>query len=91
MIALLDQTRASLETLSPKGILVFNCNGRGSNMFKDPSHEINIIQKKLGPVPAAGFFCSGEIGPIGKLNYLHGFTNSMALFYPPASAEPNHP
>ena len=41
-----------------------------------------IIQHHLGPVPAAGFFCAGEIGPVGGINFLHGFTNSMALFYP---------
>jgi small ligand-binding sensory domain FIST len=65
----------------PQGALVFSCNGRGLGFFKEHNHDIRIIQEYLGPVPAAGFFCSGEIGPVGGTNFLHGFTNSMALFY----------
>ena len=66
---------------SLKGALVFSCNGRGLNLFKEFNHDIRIIQHHLGPVPAAGFFCAGEVGPVGGINFLHGFTNSMALFY----------
>ncbi|MDE2028768.1 MAG: FIST C-terminal domain-containing protein [Candidatus Omnitrophica bacterium] len=67
---------------APHGTFVFSCNGRGMNLFKEPDHDIKIIQEHLGPVPAAGFFCAGEIGPVGGVNFLHGFTSSMALFYP---------
>lgn len=66
----------------PKGALVFSCNGRGEGLFREKNHDINIIQKLIGPVPAAGFFCAGEVGPVGKTNFLHGFTSSIALFYP---------
>lgn len=66
----------------PKGALVFSCNGRGENLFREKNHDIKLIQQYLGPVPAAGFFCAGEIGPVCKTNFLHGFTNSIALFYP---------
>lgn len=65
----------------PQGALVFSCNGRGLGLFKEHNHDIKIIQKHLGPLPAAGFFCAGEIGPVAGVNLLHGFTNSMALFY----------
>ena len=65
----------------PQGALVFSCNGRGLGLFKEHNHDIRIIQQHLGPMPAAGFFCAGEIGPVGGINFLHGFTNSMALFY----------
>jgi small ligand-binding sensory domain FIST len=65
----------------PQGALVFSCNGRGLGLFKEHNHDIRLIQQYLGPVPAAGFFCAGEIGPVGGTNFLHGFTNSMALFY----------
>ncbi len=65
----------------PKGALVFSCNGRGENLFREKNHDIKLIQQYLGPVPAAGFFCAGEIGPVCKTNFLHGFTNSIALFY----------
>ena len=77
---LLRRQRLKYEQL-PKGALVFSCNGRGLGLFKEHHHDIKIIQKHLGPLQAAGFFCSGEIGPVSGINFLHGFTNSMALFY----------
>jgi small ligand-binding sensory domain FIST len=27
----------------------------------------------------AGFFCNGELGPVGPKNFLHGYTASLAL------------
>lgn len=72
----------AVATQKPKGALVFCCNGRGESLFREKDHDIKVIQKYLGPLPAAGFFCAGEIGPVGKSNFLHGFTNSIALFYP---------
>lgn len=65
---------------APQAILVFSCNGRGSGLFKEANHDIQIIQKYLGSVPAAGFFCAGEIGPVCGQNYLHGFTDSIVVF-----------
>jgi len=79
---LLKQYKTKKQTTSVHGAFVFSCNGRGINLFKERDHDIRIIQHHLGPVPAAGFFCAGEIGPVGGINFLHGFTNSMALFYP---------
>jgi small ligand-binding sensory domain FIST len=38
------------------------------------------LQKINGPIPLAGFFAQGELGPIGGRNYPHGFTASIALF-----------
>jgi len=79
---LLKQYKTKKQDTVAHGALVFSCNGRGINLFKEHDHDIKIIQHHLGPVPAAGFFCAGEIGPVGGINFLHGFTNSMALFYP---------
>lgn len=62
------------------GALSFSCNGRGSRLFEVPHHDASLIQDFLGPIPLAGFFAAGEIGPIGKRNFMHGFTNSIALF-----------
>ena len=56
------------------------CNGRGQNLFTAPNHDAELVQKQLGPFGLAGFFCNGEIGPVGGKNYLHGFTASLALF-----------
>jgi small ligand-binding sensory domain FIST len=67
----------------PAGALVFTCNGRGSRLFAEPSHDAKCLQDCLGPIPAAGFFAQGEIGPIGDRTFLHGFTASIALFERP--------
>jgi len=31
-------------------------------------------------VPTAGFFCNGEIGPVGGKTFVHGFTTVIGLF-----------
>jgi small ligand-binding sensory domain FIST len=61
------------------GALVFTCNGRGSRLFEEPHHDARVLADVLGPVPLAGFFAAGEIGPVGGRNFVHGFTASMAL------------
>jgi small ligand-binding sensory domain FIST len=61
------------------GALVFTCNGRGSHMFEVPDHDASAVEDSLG-APTAGFFCAGEIGPVGGRNFLHGFTATMAVF-----------
>lgn len=62
------------------GALLFSCNGRGTRMFSEPNHDATAIQQILGPVPLAGFFAQGELGPVGGKNYIHGFTASIVLF-----------
>jgi small ligand-binding sensory domain FIST len=61
------------------GALLFTCNGRGSHMFSVPDHDASAVADSLG-APAGGFFCAGEIGPIGGRNFLHGFTATLAIF-----------
>jgi small ligand-binding sensory domain FIST len=61
------------------GALLFTCNGRGSHMFEIPDHDATAVEDTLG-VPAGGFFCAGEIGPVGGRNFLHGFTATIAVF-----------
>lgn len=68
--------------VDPAGALVFTCNGRGSRLFAEPNHDARCLQRCLGPLPAAGFFAQGEIGPIGTRTFLHGFTASIAIFEP---------
>jgi small ligand-binding sensory domain FIST len=66
----------------PRGALIFSCNGRGEYLFKQKDHDLKIIQRHVGVVPTSGFFCAGEIGPISGKNFIHAFTDSIALFYP---------
>jgi small ligand-binding sensory domain FIST len=49
-------------------------------LFGEPNHDARHVQQKFGPMGLAGFFCNGEIGPVGDKNFLHGFTASLALF-----------
>jgi small ligand-binding sensory domain FIST len=62
------------------GALLFTCNGRGSHMFDSPDHDVSALTRALGGAPAAGFFCAGEIGPVGPRNFVHGFTATLAVF-----------
>jgi small ligand-binding sensory domain FIST len=48
-------------------------------MFDVPDHDATAIEDALD-APAGGFFCAGEIGPVGGRNFLHGFTATMAVF-----------
>jgi small ligand-binding sensory domain FIST len=76
--ALRDQVQA-LGSDGAAGALLFTCNGRGSHMFDIPDHDASALEDALG-APTAGFFCAGEIGPVGGRNFLHGFTATMAVF-----------
>ena len=57
-----------------------SCNGRGRSLFGRPDHDASLVQKHLGPLGLTGFFCNGEIGPVGGRSFLHGYTASLALF-----------
>ncbi len=69
-----------LEGQAASGALLFSCNGRGSHLYGEPDHDSRVVAETTGPVPIAGFFCNGEIGPIGNTNFLHGFTASIGIF-----------
>ena len=64
----------------PQAGLLFSCNGRGTRLFPEPNHDAETIQQRVGPIPLAGFFAQGELGPVGGKNYVHGFTASVAFF-----------
>ena len=67
----------------PAGALLFTCNGRGTNMFPEPDHDARVVAEALGTQALAGFFCGGEIGPVGGQAFLHGFTATLAVFLEP--------
>ena len=64
---------------APSGALLFACNGRGTSLFDAPNCDTDQFSQYLGPVPLGGFFCSGEIGPVGKTTFLHGFTSVFGI------------
>jgi small ligand-binding sensory domain FIST len=83
----LERESQALAGRRPAGALLFTCNGRGSRLFNQPDHDAALIAATLGDIPVAGFFCAGELGPVGGQNFLHTFTASIALF-PDQVSEP---
>jgi len=71
---------AAAEDGGADAALLFTCTGRGRHLFGEDDHDASLVAETLGPMPVAGFFCAGEIGPVGPRNFLHGFTASLALF-----------
>jgi len=76
----LEREAAALGTRRAAGALLFTCNGRGSRLFAEPDHDAGLLAEVLGKIPVAGFFCAGELGPVGGQNFLHAYTASIALF-----------
>ena len=62
---------------------LFSCLGRGQRFFGVPHHDAGVIGDHFHAVPTAGFFCGGEIGPVGVETFVHGYTASAALLYAP--------
>ncbi|MBI4661476.1 MAG: FIST C-terminal domain-containing protein [Verrucomicrobia bacterium] len=77
---LLENARKRLSAGAIYGGCLCCCNGRGARLFGRTSHDASTIQQQLGPFSLAGFFCNGEIGPVGDRSFLHGYTASLALF-----------
>jgi small ligand-binding sensory domain FIST len=80
MTDLLERLSRRLAGRAIYGGCLCTCNGRGHRLFGHPNHDAGLVQEKLGPMELAGFFCNGEIGPIGERNFLHGYTASLAVF-----------
>ncbi|HEX7654697.1 MAG TPA: FIST N-terminal domain-containing protein [Verrucomicrobiae bacterium] len=77
---LLTKEKSDLAGQEIYGGCLFCCNGRGKNLFGRPSHDSGLVQTSFGPMGLTGFFCNGEIGPIGNSNFLHSHTAVLALF-----------
>lgn len=71
---------------SPVGALLFACTGRGEGLYDEPNFDSDLFEEYLGPLPVGGFFCNGEIGPVGSTTFLHGFTSVFGI-----CCQPNHP
>ena len=68
----------------PSGALMFSCGGRGVGLYGHPNHDIDAlidcVGRESGELPVGGFFGVGELGPVGRHTYLHGYTSAFALF-----------
>ena len=75
-----EDLRALVGGHDAEAALLFTCNGRGTRLFGTPDHDAGVVSDAFDGAPLAGFFCAGELGPIGGRNFLHGFTASVVLF-----------
>lgn len=73
----------------PEGALLFSCLGRGEHLYGKANHDSDCFKSYLGEIPLSGFFCNGEIGPIGGTTFLHGYTSSFGLFKAKANGADN--
>jgi small ligand-binding sensory domain FIST len=80
MTALLENARQRFDPATIYGGCLCSCNGRGHRLFGNPNHDAAKIQEHLGPFGLAGFFCNGELGPVGDRSFLLGSTATLALF-----------
>jgi small ligand-binding sensory domain FIST len=80
MNELLGRTHIQLGGATVYGGCLCCCNGRGKHLFGESGHDAQLVQRKFGGIGLSGFFCNGEIGPVGQKNFLHGYTASLALF-----------
>ena len=65
---------------SAAGALLFSCLGRGRYLYGEPNHDSDCFREFMGEIPLGGFFCNGEIGPVGGTTFLHGYTSSFGIF-----------
>ena len=82
LAACLDRYRADSASARPAGAVLFSCLGRGVGLYGRPDHDTGLFRERIGPVPIGGFFCNGEIGPVGGTTFVHGYTSAFGLFRP---------
>lgn len=82
---LLQKYRQKSSTAStPAGALMFSCLGRGMGLYGETNFDSRLFSRYLRDVPLSGFFCNGEIGPVGGNTFLHGYTSVFGIFRQPS-------
>lgn len=72
---------------SPVGALMFACLGRGEGLYDQPNFDSGLFNLYFPHVPLSGFFCNGEIGPVGNTTFLHGYTSVFGICRQPDSSD----
>jgi small ligand-binding sensory domain FIST len=66
------------------GALLFSCLGRGRHLYGIENHDCDVFAQSVGEIPLGGFFCNGEIGPVGTSGFVrtfvHGYTSCFGMF-----------
>lgn len=72
--------RAARTGHPPAGALLFSCSGRGITLYGQADHDSNAFRRLVADVPIGGLFCDGEVGPVQRGTWLHGYTSAFAVF-----------
>lgn len=82
--ALLQRHQKDSQTYpsAPTGALLFSCLGRGEGLYGEPNFDSQLFSRYFADISLSGFFCYGEIGPIGDATFLHGYTSAFGIFRP---------
>ena len=67
------------EGIRPFACAAFVCRGRGEGLFGKPNHDVEAVGRHFGTLPTIGLFCNGEVGPVGRSNFVHGYTAAIGL------------
>jgi small ligand-binding sensory domain FIST len=59
--------------------LMFSCLGRGTGLYGKPNFDSSLFQQYFQDIPLSGFFCGGEIGPVGGSTFLHAYTSVFGI------------
>ncbi|NJR21424.1 MAG: hypothetical protein HC786_04190 [Richelia sp. CSU_2_1] len=70
---------ASGSGMAGAGALMFSCMGRGEGLYGEPNFDSRLFGRYLNNIPLSGFFCNGEIGPVGGSTFLHGYTSVFGI------------
>ena len=77
---LLKKYQTNSTTNLAQAALLFSCLGRGNSLYQVPNFDSELFRDHIPDIPLAGFFCNGEIGPVSKRTFLHGYTSVFGIF-----------
>lgn len=77
------QLEQSSNASSTLGALMFACLGRGESLYDKPDFDSGLFTQTVPNTPISGFFCNGEIGPVGGTSFIHGFTSVFGILRQP--------
>lgn len=73
------QQQRTTNATDPAGALMFSCLGRGEGLYGESNFDSQLFHQYLNNIPLGGFFCNGEIGPVGGSTFLHGYTSVFGI------------
>ncbi len=79
LLSTYQQKNQTGDSLSSAGAFIFSCMGRGKGLYQEADFDSRLFRRYLSQVPLSGFFCNGEIGPVGDTTFLHGYTSVFGI------------